>query len=86
MKHIGNAAAVAILFSLPAFGQAPAPKPPAAAPAPATAPAPAMKAEKEPMQVAEAKPARKSRATEDARSCLQMATNTEIIKCAEPYR
>lgn len=80
MKHIGNAAAVAILFSMPAFSQAPAPT------APAAAPAPAMKAEKVAAQSAADKPARKSRATEDARSCLQLATNTEIIKCAEPYR
>lgn len=100
MKPIGCAAIVAILFSMPVFGQAPDKKPAAVAPAPATkpvaapapamkpaaAPAPAMKAEKETTKVVAASPARKSRALEDARSCLQLATNAEVIKCAEEYR
>jgi hypothetical protein len=77
MKWIGHVAVLAVLFSMPAFGQAPDKKP---------APAPAMKAEKEPAKMAEARPARKSRAAEDARSCLQQTTNAEIIKCAEEYR
>jgi hypothetical protein len=50
----------------------PAAKPEAAKPAPA--------------QVAE-KPAaaKKSRRGEDARHCLEKASNTEVIKCAEVY-
>jgi hypothetical protein len=56
------------------------------------APAAEMKAEKPAApamemkeQVAPVATARKSRATEDARECLQRSTNTEIIKCAEKY-
>jgi hypothetical protein len=31
-------------------------------------------------------PKRSSRANEDARACLELATNMEIHKCAEKYR
>ena len=31
-------------------------------------------------------PQRRSRANEDARKCLELATNLEIHKCAEQYR
>lgn len=90
MKRIGCAAMIAMLFSVPVYGQAPEKKPAAVAPAPAmkpaAAPAPAMKAEKETMKVAATSPARKSRALEDARTCLQHATNREIAVCAEAYR
>ena len=68
----------------PAQAQSPgggaAGKPAAPAPEMAEKPAaPAMEM-KEPVATA-----RKSRATEDARECLQRSTNTEIIKCAEKY-
>lgn len=94
MKHIALAAALAVLFSIPVLSQAQGEKPAAAKPA---APMkPAAKADKAaaPMK-AEAKaakpaatpaPARRSRAHEDARSCLQFPTNLEIHKCAEQYR
>lgn len=76
---------------------APAPAKPAAAPAqPAAAPTPAAKPAAAPVQPA-AKPEapalrmaadtpRRSRAHEDARKCLELSTNMEIHKCAEPYR
>ena len=67
---------------------APAPAAPAATPAaPAAAPTPA----EAPKPVAKAEPAKKSarkpnpHRQEDARHCLDKATNTEIIKCAEAY-
>jgi hypothetical protein len=88
MKPILLMAAVAALISAPVFahaaeqGDKPAVKPTATAPA-----APA----KDP----EAKPAQKdmtlvqgpgqSKVTEDARHCLDLSTNTDVIKCAEPY-
>jgi hypothetical protein len=53
-----------------------------AAPAWGQAPKPAAKPEAKPA----AKPApHKSRRHEDARSCLERGSNTEIIKCAEAY-
>ena len=59
----------------------PAQTPAAAAASPAAAPSPVVRV---------AKPASRkgghSRATRDARHCLQLASNTEIIKCAEKYR
>jgi hypothetical protein len=58
---------------------------------PAAAPAPAAQEPVKPVPQA-AKPraksslvAKKSRRSEDARRCLDKATNTEIIKCAEEY-
>ncbi len=76
MKIIGLTAALALLFSLPMAGLAQGDKPAAAKPQ-VVAVQPA------------AKPAsdapRRSRANEDARVCLELATNTEIIKCAEQY-
>jgi hypothetical protein len=95
MKLTGPVAVFAVLFSLPVPGLAqdakpapakPAAEKPAAAPmqpaakpeAPAAQPAPAVK-------VASGTP-RRSRSNEDARSCLELATNMEIHKCAEPYR
>lgn len=72
------AAAFAMLSSPAVLGQAPGEKP---------APAPAMKAAAQPAppRLAQAT-GRRSRAMEDARSCLQYATNSEIAKCAEQYR
>lgn len=99
MKLTGPVAIFAVLFSLPVPGlaqdakPAPAAKPAAAAPAqpaaekPAAAPVqPAAKPEAQPaVKVASGTP-RRSRSNEDARSCLELATNMEIHKCAEPYR
>jgi hypothetical protein len=76
---------------------APAPAPAtkaAAAPAAKTADKPAAAAATKPTGKPAAAPAAKaaarkgghSRDTRDARACLKLATNTEIIKCAEKYR
>ncbi len=54
---------------------------PASAPVSAAVPPPA--AEKVAMAD---KPKRPSRANEDARKCLELATNPEIAKCAEAFR
>lgn len=74
MKRIGPAAVFAVLFSLPVPGLAQ--DKPAAVKMQSAQPA--------------AKPAtdgpRRSRANEDARSCLELSTNTEIARCAEKYR
>ena len=124
MKAFTVIAAVALLSSAPALGQAPAEKKPAAAapaakpadkpaaaapaPKPADNPAAAAPAAKpaeapaaKPVEKPEAapvakpvekpaeKPVRKasrSRDTRDARGCLQLATNKEIIVCAQKYR
>jgi len=88
MKRILLMAAVVALVCAPVFARAaaqgdqPAVNPAAVAPAGAA---------KDP----EAKPAQKdmtlvqgpgqSSVKEDARHCLEQSTNTEIIKCAEPY-
>lgn len=87
MKRILLMTAVAAMISTPVFVQAAAQDDPPAV-KPAAAPATAAK---DP----EAKPAQKdmklaqgpgqSKVTEDARHCLGLASNTEIIKCAEPY-
>jgi hypothetical protein len=62
---------------------------PAAAAKEPAKPAAETKAELKPAAKEPAKPmataARKSRAAEDARECLQQGTNTEIIKCAEKF-
>jgi hypothetical protein len=74
MKRIGPAAVLAVLFALPAPGLAQADKP-------------AVKVESgKPATKASADGPRRSRATEDARSCLEFATNAEIARCAEQYR
>jgi hypothetical protein len=81
MKRIVIAAAFAVIASGTAFSQTQGDKP-------AATPAGGMKEE--------AKPAAKKEITlvqgpgqsavkEDARHCLEQSTNTEIIKCAEPY-
>ena len=88
MKRILLMAAIAALMCAPVFARAaaqgdqPAVKPATAAP---------VAAAKDP----EARPAQKdmtlvqgpgqSSVKEDARHCLEQSTNTEIIKCAEPY-
>lgn len=94
MKRILLMAAVTTLICAPVFAQAaaqgdqPAVKPAAVAPAAPAAPAAVAR---DP----EAKPAQKdmtlvqgpgqANVKEDARHCLEQSTNTEIIKCAEPY-
>jgi hypothetical protein len=90
MKRIAAAAPiialVTALSATPVLGQTKDVKPPAAAPAPA----PAVGAEKPAAAKSEAKPVAhkpsRSRATMDARHCLQLATNMAIHQCAEKYR
>jgi len=71
MKHIVFFAALA--FSAAAFAQAPKPEPVKAEPAKPAAAKPSAMAKKN------------SRRSEDARQCLERATNNEIIKCAEEF-
>jgi hypothetical protein len=88
MKRIDLTAALALLLSMPVAGLAQEAKPSAAKPQAATV-QPAAKQQVAAVQPA-AKPAadgpRRSRANEDARVCLELATNIEIHKCAEKYR
>ena len=97
MKRIAVLAALIVLPCMPALSYAQADKPAAAAspPAPATkaaaAPAakPAAAPAAKPVEKSAEKPARKLsriRDTRDARGCLQLATNKEIIVCAQKYR
>ena len=82
MKRIAMLVVLTVSSSL-ALAQA---SKPAATPEPAQ-PAAAQEAAKPPVRKA-AKPAvvaKKSRRSEDARRCLDRASNTEIIKCAEEY-
>ena len=76
MKTIGTAmttaAAIAALLLAPLPGNAQGEKPTATKAGPATKTA--------------ASAPKRSRANEDARVCLELATNTEIAKCAEKYR
>ena len=87
MKHILLMAAVAALISASVLVQAaaqedqPAAKP-AAAPAGAAKDPEARPAQKD-MKLAQGPG--QSAVKEDARHCLGLASNTEIIKCAEPY-
>jgi len=86
MKRILLMAAVVVAICAPVFVQAAAQED-----QPAAKPAATAGAAKDP----EAKPAQKdmklaqgpgqSAVKEDARHCLELASNTEIIKCAEPY-
>jgi hypothetical protein len=81
MNRVVIAAALALLISGTVYGQAPAVQP-AAAPAGGT---------KEEMKPAPQKDITivqgpgQSAVREDARHCLEQSTNTDIIKCAEPY-
>jgi hypothetical protein len=74
-----------ILLAVPAFAQdKPAPKPEAAKPE-AVKPEPAKEAVKpSPTKSAASRKAGR-RWNEDARHCLEKASNTEVIKCAEEY-
>lgn len=71
--------AVAFALSLPAWAQDA--KPPAEPPKPAAAAPAAPEAPKAKPVVKKANPRRQ----EDARHCLEKASNTEVIKCAEAY-
>ena len=101
MKRIAVLVALIALPCLPApiYAQGgkpaakPADKPAAAAPAAKAAAAPVAKPAETPSAAPAAKPAEKpvrkvsrTRDTRDARECLQLATNKEIIVCAQKYR
>ena len=81
MNRVVIAAALALLISGTVYGQAPADKP-------AAAPAGGMKEEMKPAPQKEMTIVQgpgQSTVKEDARHCLEQSTNTDIIKCAEPY-
>jgi hypothetical protein len=88
--------AFSILALVPAAtAQTPAAKPataapaPVAAPAPAAAPAPPAPAAQAPAREAKRPAVRVTPGTgpeADARSCLDLATNIDIHRCAEKYR
>ncbi len=81
MKRIVMAALIAVLASGTVYGQAPADKP-------AAAPAGAMKEEMKPApqkEITIVQGPGQSAVKEDARHCLEQSTNTDIIRCAEPY-
>jgi hypothetical protein len=81
MKQIVIAAAFAVLASGIAFSQTQGENP-------AASPAPAMKEEPKAGQqkeIALVQGPGQSAVKEDARHCLEQSTNTDIIKCAEPY-
>lgn len=88
MKRILLMAAVATLICAPVFARAakhgdqPAVKPEAAVPAGAAKDPEAKPAQKDMMIV---QGPGQAAVKEDARHCLEQSTNTEIIKCAEPY-
>ena len=93
MKPIGLTAVLALLFSLPVAGLAQGDKPAAAKPqAPAVQQAAKPVAAKQQVAAVQSatKPTadgpRRSRANEDARICLELATNIQITECAEKYR
>jgi hypothetical protein len=71
--------AAAFALSLPAWAQDA--KPPAEPPKPAAAAPVAQEALKVKPAMKKANPRRQ----EDARHCLEKASNTEVIKCAEAY-
>ena len=81
MNRVVIAAALAMLISGAAYGQAPADKP-------AAAPAGGMKEEMKPApqkDITIVQGPGQSTVREDARHCLEQSTNTDVIKCAEPY-
>jgi hypothetical protein len=81
MKRIVIAAAALMLVSGTVYGQAQGDKP-------AAAPAGAMKEEAKPApqkEITIVQGPGQSAVKEDARHCLEQSTNTDIIKCAEPY-
>ena len=81
MNRIVIAAALATVISGTVFSQTQADKP-------AVAPAGGMKEEAKPApqkDITLVQGPGQSAVKEDARHCLEQSTNTEIIKCAEPY-
>ena len=81
MKRIVIAAAFAMLASGAAFSQTQGEKP-------AAAPAGGMKEDAKPApkkDITLVQGPGQSSVKEDARHCLEQSTNTDIIKCAEPY-
>jgi hypothetical protein len=81
MNRVVIAAALAMLISGTGYGQAPAEKP-------AAAPAGGMKEEMKPgpqKEITIVQGPGQTTVKEDARHCLEQSTNTDIIKCAEPY-
>jgi hypothetical protein len=81
MKRIVIAAVFAVLASGTAFSQTQGDKP-------AAAPAGGMKDEAKPTakkDISLVQGPGQSAVKEDARHCLEQSTNTDIIKCAEPY-
>ena len=81
MNRIVIAAALAMLVSGTVQGQTQADKP-------AVAPAGAVKEEVRPapqQEIAIVQGPGQAAVKEDARHCLEQSTNTDIIKCAEPY-
>jgi len=81
MKRIVMAAIVAVLASGTVYAQVPADQP-------AAAPAGGMKEEMKPApqkDITIVQGPGQSAVKEDARHCLEQSTNTDIVKCAEPY-
>jgi hypothetical protein len=81
MNRIVIAAAIAMLSSGTVLSQIQGDKP-------AAAPAGEMKEEAKPApkkDITLVQGPGQSKVTEDARHCLEQSTNTDIIKCAEPY-
>ena len=85
MKRIATAAALAMLLSAPVLAQTPGEKPASTPPAqPKAGKAPAKRVD---IKLDSGKgTSRLAKLREDARKCLEFATNPEIIKCAEDYR
>jgi hypothetical protein len=81
MNRIVIAAAIAMMISGTALGQVPADRP-------AAAPASGAKEEAKPApqkEIAIVQGPGQASVKEDARHCLEQSTNTDIIRCAEPY-
>jgi hypothetical protein len=78
MNRIVIAATILMLASGAAYAQAPADKPAAAPAGGEMKPAPQR-------EITVVQGPGQSTVKEDARHCLEHGTNTDIIKCAEPY-
>lgn len=82
MSRIVIATALALLISGTVFGQTEGEKP-AAAPAGSGTQAEMKPAAQKDMTIVQGPG--QSAVKEDARHCLELSTNVDIIKCAEPY-
>ena len=82
MSRIVIATALALLISGAAFGQTQGDKP-AAAPAGGGTQAEMKPAPQQDITIVQGPG--QSAVREDARHCLELSTNVDIIKCAEPY-